>query len=162
MGAPQDAEHMVIEALHADGEPVHAKRPYVTDHGRGQAFGVRLHSAFHIGFQTHGKPQGVKQHGQPRHAHMGRSAAAKIHRRNASKLAFLRLAANLQAQVFHVFVDLRAFGGHGGSGEVAIAATLHAERQMQVQRAIRIMHGFPLSRAARQTRRRNRPRPRRR
>ena len=96
MGAPQDAEHVVIEALHADREPVHAKRPDVAHHGRGQAFGIRLHGAFHIRLQAHGKPQGVKQHGQPRHAHMGWGAAAEIHRRDAAELPFFGLAADLQ------------------------------------------------------------------
>ena len=87
---------MVIEALHADRESVHAKRPDIAHHGRGQAFGIRLHGAFHIGLQAHGKPEGVKQHGQPRHAHMRWGAAAEIHRRDAAELPFFGLAADLQ------------------------------------------------------------------
>ena len=80
VGAPDGFKHLVVEALHANGEPVHPKSPDVADHVRSEAFGVRLHRAFHVGLEAHRRRERVEQHRQSRHADMARGAPAQIHR----------------------------------------------------------------------------------
>ena len=162
MRATERAQHLVVEALHADGQPVHAQRPDVAHHALGQAFGVRFHGAFHVGLEPHGQGQRVQQHRQARKAQMARGPSAEVHRFDGAQLAFFRLATNLKHQVVHVRVDLRRIRRHRRRGEVAVSAPLHAERQVQVQRAIRIMrHDGPFP-ATRRTPGRSPPRSRRR
>ncbi len=155
MRATQNGKHLIIEALHPDGQTVYPQRPYIAHHGLRKAFRVCLHGALHIRLEPHGQAERVQQHGQPRHAHMRRRAAADVHRFNRRKLAFFRLAANLQAQVFNVAVNALIAGRNRAGCEIAIRAALHAKRDMQVQRAIRIMHGRSQSLATHRTRHRN-------
>ena len=64
MRAPKRSQHVVVEALHADGQAVHAERPDVAHHGGREAFGVRFHGALDVGFKAHGQAERVQQHGQ--------------------------------------------------------------------------------------------------
>ena len=137
--APERPKHRIVKALHADREPIDTERPDVAHHALIEAFRIRLHRAFDIGLEPHREGHRVQQHGKPRHPDMARRAAADIHGLDSPQLPLLRLPANLQAQILDVRIDNRRAPLNGLSGEIAIPAPLHAERNMQVESSIGIM-----------------------
>ena len=145
VGAAQDAQHLVVEGLHAKGEPVHPERPDIPHHGRRKTFGVRLHRALDLGFEMHRHRQRIKKHRKSSHADIARRPPAQIHRLNGSELPLPRGSANIHHERFHVLVNNRRVPFYRRSGEIAVPAPLHAERNMQVQCFIRVIsHDRPL------------------
>ena len=145
VGAAEDAQHLVVEGLHAKGEPVHPERPDIPHHGRRKTFGVRLHRALDLGFEMHRHRQRIKKHRKSSHADIARRPPAQIHRLNGSELPLPRGSANIHHERFHVLVNNRRVPFYRRSGEIAVPAPLHAERNMQVQCFIRVIsHDRPL------------------
>ena len=58
------AQQAVVEALHADGQTVHAERPEVARKARIKALRVRLHADLDLVGEVHGDAEHVEQAGQ--------------------------------------------------------------------------------------------------
>ena len=124
VGAAEDAQHLVVEGLHADGEPVHPERPDIPHHGRRETFGVRLHRALDLGLEMHRHRQRIKEHRKPSHADIARRPPAQIHRLDGPELPLPRGPADIHHERFHVLVDNRRVPLYRRSGEIAVPAPL--------------------------------------
>ena len=73
---------------------------------------------------------------------IGRGPAAEVDGLYRGKLAFFRLAADIENEPLYVLADFWAIAVDGARGEIAIRAAMLAKRKMDIERFIGIVRHY--------------------
>ena len=133
MNAPERAQHAIVEALHADGDAIHAGVAEATETARLHRPGIRLERDFRAGLERQARAHAGEQCVDRFRREQAGRAAADEHARKAPTPDRRQLAFEVEQQL----LDVRLFRQRARALvgiEVAIRALAHAPRDVDVER----------------------------